>query len=81
MRALKVLCSSESQNNNSNLNEWNFAGPVGKKPLIKTTSDAPCWNTVKKINKEIKARSVLGRQLCCDEFSIPNDVNIDTDFY
>ena len=34
------------------------------------TSDAPCWNTgghkIKKINKEIKARSVLSRPLCCD---------------
>ena len=31
-----------------------------------------------KNDKETKARSFLGRQLCRDEFSISNDVNIDT---
>ena len=41
------------------------------------TSDAPCWNTGSQnkikynLSKEIKA-------LCCDEFSIPNDINIGT---
>ena len=32
---------------------------------------------MKKIEKEIKARSFLG-PLCRDEFSIPNDVSIGT---
>ena len=50
--------------------------------IIIITSDDPCWNgggggggggvtKLKKINKEIKARSVLGGPLCCNEFSIP----------
>ena len=30
------------------------------------------------LNKEIKARSFLGRPLCRDELSIPYDVNIGT---
>ena len=35
-------------------------------------------NKQNNLNKEIKARSVLGRPMCRDEFSIPNDVNIVT---